>query len=214
MLVRGHPPTSWARRGPAGHSLAARDRPPHRGAHGCVQARDRQPRRRGSQATAARRPTGEAGQRGPREPRPVPQRRAAHVPPAPAPPPAPRAAAMVLAGPAFRVAPPSQPVGHRPAGARGRAAGTGDGGPRLGTGRGRPGVSATPAPLLRRKKTTDYRNMAAGPPAAAVHAGMMATGRAGAGRLRGAEAPDRLQRRRASAEGEQAGSRRAGFLQL
>uniref|UniRef100_A0A7N5JY41 Uncharacterized protein n=1 Tax=Ailuropoda melanoleuca TaxID=9646 RepID=A0A7N5JY41_AILME len=70
---------------------------------------------------------------------------------------------MVLAGPAFRVAPPSQPVGHRPAGARGRAAGTGDSGPRPETGEGRPGVSATPARLLRRKKTTDYRNMAAGP---------------------------------------------------
>lgn len=55
--------------------------------------------------------------------------------------------------------------------------------------------------------------MAAGPPAAAVHAGMMATSRAGAGRLRGAAAPGRLQERRASAEGEQAGGRRARPLQ-
>lgn len=73
-------------------------------------------------------------------------------------------------------------------------------------------VSASPAPQLRRKKTTDYRNMAAGPPAAAVHAGMMATGGAGAGLLRGAAAPGgsgRLQGRGASADGEQEGGHRA-----
>lgn len=103
-----------------------------------------------------------------------------HVPPAPAPPPAPRAAAMVLRGPGFSLAPPSQMGGRRAGRGRGTCGGgraSGGVGPGLGRGRARQRVRAAAALLLRRKKTTNYRNMAADSPAAAVHAGMMAAGR-------------------------------------